>query len=351
MLIFVIFEKQINSKIKTMREIQVKSPGGLENLALVEKPDPTPKAGEVAIRWHATSLNFHDYLVAVGGIPVQNGRVPMSDGAGEIIAIGEDVNQWQVGDKVMSMFFPNWKEGKPTFIKMVAVSGETVDGYMTEMSCVPAESITKVPDGYSYAEAATLPCAAVTAWRGLMVEGNLQAGDKVLIEGTGGMSIFALQLAKLAGAKIYATTSSNEKAERLKAMGVEAVVNYKEDERWGKTIFKMTDGGVDHVLDVGGGTTMKNSIEAAAIGGHIASIGILGGGRKGEITFPKLFFKQLRMTGLAVGSVEMQNKMVDAININGMKPIIDKSFAFDQLADAFQHQASGKHFGKIVLEY
>jgi NADPH:quinone reductase-like Zn-dependent oxidoreductase len=184
-----------------------------------------------------------------------------------------------------------------------------------------------------------------------MVEGNLQAGDKVLIEGTGGMSIFALQLAKMAGTKVYATTSSTEKAERLKSMGVEAVVNYREDERWGKTIFKMTGGGVDHVLDVGGGSTMVNSIEAAAIGASVISIGILGDGRKGSITFPKLFFKHLRLTGIAVGSRLMQEKMVEAIEISGMKPIIDKSFAFDELSNAFRYQKTGKHFGKIVLEW
>jgi len=183
-----------------------------------------------------------------------------------------------------------------------------------------------------------------------MVEGGLQAGDSVLVEGTGGMSIFALQIAKAAGAKVYATTSSDAKAERLVDMGVEAVVNYKDDPKWGKTLFKMT-GGIDHVLDVGGGSTMRNSIEAVKIGGHISSIGILGNGRKGEITFPKLFFKHIRLIGIAVGSKEMQNKMVDAIDINGMQPIIDKSFAFDQLTDAFKYQASGQHFGKIVVEW
>lgn len=333
-----------------MKVIGVKQPGGLDHLVLLDKKDPIPEAGEVVVRWHATSLNYHDYLVGIGGIPVPDGRIPMSDGAGEIVAIGENVDQWKVGDKVMSMFFPNWIEGKPTLKKTMFIMGETLDGCIAEMSCLPATGVTKIPDGYSYAEAATLPCAALTAWRGL-AEGNLEAGDKILIEGTGGMSIFALQLAKAAGAKVFATTSSPEKAERLKAMGVEDVVNYKEDERWGKTIFKMTGGGVDNVLDVGGGSTMKQSIEAVKIGGHIASIGILSGGRKGEITFPKLFFKHLRMTGLAVGNVEMQNKMIDAINISGMKPIIDKSFAFDELADAFRYQESGKHFGKIVLEW
>ncbi len=326
-------------------------PGGLDALKIEERPTPTPNQGEVVVKWHATSLNFHDYLVAVGGIKVPMGRVPMSDGAGEITAVGEGVSNWKVGDKVMSMFFPYWTEGRPSLEKTVGIMGETLDGCMTEFSRLPANAITRIPKGYSYAEAATLPCAALTAWRGLIVEGNMKPGDKVLIEGTGGMSIFALQIAKAAGARIFATTSSETKAERLAEMGAEFVVNYKEDERWGKTIFKHSEGGVDHVLDVGGGSTMRQSIEATAIGGHIASIGILGNGRKGEITFPKLFFKHLRMTGLAVGSREMQEDMVASIDINGLKPIIDKSFGFDELGDAFRYQASGGHFGKIVLEW
>lgn len=334
-----------------MKIVAINKPGGLENLKIVEKEDPTPKSNEILVRWHATSLNYHDYLVAIGAIPVEEGRIPMSDGAGEVIAVGDAVTQWKAGDKVMSLFFPNWLEGKPTLQKTRFISGETVDGYLAELNTINENSVTKIPDGYTFAEAATLPCAALTAWRGLMVEGGIKAGDSVLIEGTGGMSIFALQLAKMAGARIFATTSSDEKAERLKTMGVEAVVNYKEDERWGKTIAKLSGGGVDHVLDVGGGSTMKQSIEAAAIGGHITSIGILGNGRKGEITFPKLFFKHLRMTGIAVGSRNMQNDMVNAINISKMKPIVDKSFGFDELANAFQYQASGGHFGKIVLEW
>lgn len=333
-----------------MKAITVKSPGGLENLIVSEQADPTPKPNEVLVKWHATSLNYHDYLVAMGAIPVKDGRIPMSDGAGEVIAIGSDVFNWKVGDKVMSMFFPGWVEGEPGLMKIAGVSGETVDGYMAEMSCIDANALTSIPEGYSYAQAATLPCAGLTAWNGLMNTGNLQAGQTVLIEGTGGMSLLGLQFAKAAGAKVYATTSSNEKAERLKSLGCEAVVNYKEDERWGKTLFKMT-GGIDHVLDVGGGSTMKQSIEAARIGGYITAIGILSGGRKGEITFPKLFFKFITMKGIAVGSRVMQEEMVRAIEVNGVEPIIDKSFAFDQLADAFRHQESGKQFGKIVLEW
>ena len=334
-----------------MKVVVVSNGGGLDNLHVVEKADPTPKSNEVIVKWHATSLNYHDYLVGAGAIPVSDGRIPMSDGAGEIITIGSNVSNWKVGDKVMSMFFPFWEEGKVTFRKMVGVSGETVDGFIAEQSAVLASAITAMPEGFSYAEAATLPCAGLTAWRGLIVEGKLKAGESVLIEGSGGMSVLGLQLAKMAGARVFATTSSEAKAERLKAMGAEAVVNYKEDERWGKTINKLSGGGVNHVLDVGGGSTMNQSIEAAAIGGHIASIGILGNGRKGSITFPKLFFKQLTMSGLAVGSRAMQEDMTSAININGLKPVIDKSFAFDHLADAFRYQETGAHFGKIVLEW
>ena len=299
-----------------MRVVEI-HPGGLDAMKITERPDPQAGRGEVVVRWRATSLNFHDYLVAKGAIPVPEGRIPMSDGAGEIVGVGEGVDQWQVGDRVMSLFFPNWIEGKPTMAKTRGIAGESVDGCMAELACVSASSLTKMPEGYSFAEAATLPCAAATAWRGLMVEGQLQAGQKVLIEGTGGMSIFGLQLAKAAGARVFATTSSPAKAERLKSMGAEAVVNYKEDERWGKTILKLSGGGVDHVLDVGGGSTMRNSIEAAAIGGHIVAIGILGNGRKGELTFPKLFFKHLRMSGIAVGSRVMQEDMVAAINVAG----------------------------------
>lgn len=334
-----------------MKSVVVKSPGGLDHLEIIEREEPTPKTGEVAIRWHATSLNYHDYLVALGAIPVMDNRIPMSDGAGEVIAVGKDVMDWKVGDKVMSMFFPGWIEGRPGLRKIAGVSGETIDGYMTEVSCISAQSITRMPAGYSYAEAATLPCAGLTAWNGLIHTGGLHAGQSVLLQGTGGMSMLALSFAKAAGAKIYATTSSSEKAEFLKSLGCEAVFNYKEDERWGKSVLKASDGGVDLVLDVGGGSTMKQSIEAAKIGGNIISIGILGNGRKGEITFPKLFFKFIDIKGIAVGSREMQEAMVRSIETSDIKVKVDKSFAFDQLADAFRYQESGQQIGKIVLEW
>ena len=334
-----------------MKVVQISNGGGLANLQVVEREAPKPGAGEVLVRWHATSLNFHDYLVANGAIPVHEGRIPMSDGAGEVVGLGEGVDDWKIGDKVMSLFFPNWIDGNPSASKIMGISGETTDGYITELSTISSKSLTRIPDDYTYAEAATLPCAGLTAWNGLTHTGGLMAGQKVLIEGTGGMSLLGLQLAKAAGAKVYATTSSPEKTERLLSLGAESVVNYKEDERWGKTIFKKSNGGVDIVLDVGGGSTMNQSIEACKMGGTIVSIGILGNGRKGSITFPKLFFKYLNIKGIAVGSRSMQEAMIDAVEIGNVKPVIDKSFAFDQLKEAFEYQASGKQFGKIVLKY
>lgn len=334
-----------------MKVIAIGESGGLDNLNIIECEDPKVGPGQVLVAWHATSLNYHDYLVAVGAIPVPAGRIPMSDGAGEVIAVGPEIIDWKVGDKVMSLFFPNWIDGHPSFQKIAGVSGETIDGYIAEKSVLSAKSLTRIPEGYSYAEAATLPCAGLTAWNGLTHTGGLIAGQSVLIEGTGGMSLLGLQLAKAAGAKVFATTSSAEKAERLMSMGCEAVVNYKEDERWGKAIFKKSGGGVDITLDVGGGSTMNQSIEATKMGGNVISIGILGNGRKGSITFPKLFFKFINMHGIAVGSRVMQEAMINAIETKGIKPDVDKSFAFDQLGDAFRYQDSGKQFGKIVLEW
>ncbi len=323
----------------------------LNQLSIVEKTIPRPDSNQVLIKWKATSLNYHDLLVANGSIPTMAGRIPMSDGAGEIVEIGSDVNYWNVGDRVMSLFFPGWQEGSPVFEKLVGVSGETIDGYMAEYSVLDERHITAIPNEYTFVQAATLPCAGLTAWNGLMNTTTLLPGSKVLIEGTGGMSLLALKIAKSAGAKIIATTSSEEKAERLYDLGVDKVFNYKQDERWGKSIFKYC-GGVDLILDVGGGSTMPQSIEASKIGGHICSIGILNNGRKGSITFPKLFFKFITLRGIAVGSKVMQNDMVKSINHTKIEPVIDhRKFSFDDLREAFEYQQSGKQFGKIVIEY
>lgn len=332
-----------------MKTYQITGPGGLENLNIVDQDTPQPKSGQVLVRWHATSLNFHDYLVGIGGIPVEEGRVPMSDGAGVVVAIGEDVNNWKEGDKVMALFFPNWLSGKPTAANTQDVSGDTADGFAREYSCVNAQSLTRMPNNYTFEEAATLPCAGLTAWRALMVEGNLQAGESVLIQGTGGMSLFALKLAKAAGAYVYATSSSNEKMDRLRELGADEVFNYRTDENWGKTIAQRS-GGVDHVLDVGASTTIKHSIDAVGVGGHISLIGVLGG-MTAEIELPPLLFGHVKMSALSVGSKAMQEKMIAAIEVNDIHPVLDKNFAFDELAAAFEYQATGLHLGKITVTY
>jgi NADPH:quinone reductase-like Zn-dependent oxidoreductase len=330
--------------------IQVRNEGGVDKLVFSDIETCSPNAGEVKVRWHATSLNYHDYLVANGTIPVKFGRIPMSDGAGEIIELGQNVKKWKKGDKVMSLFFPKWDTEKPTEENTSDISGETVDGYAQYYSCLPESQITAIPSNYTYAEASSLPCAAVTAWRALVVEGNIKPGESVLIEGTGGMSIFALQIALSLGAEVFATTGSQEKKSKLKQLGVKEVVNYKDDLKWGKTIYHLSNGGVDHVLDVGGKATMRNSIDAVKMYGNIYSIGILGG-PMGEILYPKLFFKHIHLIGLAVGSAEMQNAMVASINKNQWKPIIDRKFELEELAKAFKYQESGAHFGKIVVEW
>jgi NADPH:quinone reductase-like Zn-dependent oxidoreductase len=334
-----------------MKAYTISHGDGLDKLKIIDKASPIMKDDQLRIRWHATSLNYHDYLVATGAIKVSEGRIPMSDAAGEVIEKGSSVNEFEIGDKVMPLFFPNWTDGPADYHKVAEISGESVDGYMAKESCLHSWQLTKIPENYSYAEAAVLPTAALTAWNALVVNGSVKMGDKVLIEGTGGMSLCALQFAKAAGAEVYATTSSEEKAKRLLALGVKQVFNYRDDAHWGKSIFKASGGGMDHVLDVGGGSTMKQSIEACKIGAHVHAIGILGNGRKGEITFPKLFFKFIKMEGLAVGSRKMQEEMVKAINVTNIKPIIDKIFGFDELAQAFEYQASGRQFGKIVLEW
>lgn len=333
-----------------MRAVVINQPGGLDNLSLIKQEPAELEANEVLVNWHASSLNFHDYLVATGAIPVAEHRVPMSDGAGEIVAIGERVSQWKIGDKVMSTFFPDWVEGDATSSNAARINGEQLDGFARETSCVHENAISRMPQSYSYAQAATLPCAAATAWRALVVEGNLKSGDSVLVEGTGGMSIFALQIAKAAGAYVYATTSSDDKEQRLYDLGADYVINYKHDKKWGKTINKRSGGGVNHVLDVGGSTTLAQSVEAVGFGGHISLIGILGG-RNADFILPKMFFKHAHMHGIAVGSREMQIDMVKAIDTTGWTPVIDKSFELADLADAFRYQETGQHFGKIVLEF
>lgn len=332
----------------SLRAITVGSPATLDSLKAVDMPDiGSPGPGEIAVRLHASSLNYHDYLVATGGIPVDDGRIPMSDGAGEVTAVGVGVTAFAVGDPVVSTFHTRWPAGRLTIAGFDLVPGDGIDGYARQAVIAPAEWFTRPPRGYSHAEAATLTCAGVTAWRALATDGPTIAGQTVLVQGSGGVSIFALQFAKAMGATVIATSSSDEKLERLTALGADHVINYKTVPAWGEAAFKLT-GGVDHVVEIGGPATLPQSIEAIGIAGHIALIGVLTGS-SGEIPTRNLMGKQGRLQGITVGSRSDQIDMVAAIDVNGIRPVIDRSFALEELASAFRHQESATHFGKIVL--
>jgi NADPH:quinone reductase-like Zn-dependent oxidoreductase len=332
-----------------MKVAAVKKPGGLDKLVIEERPDPTPGPGQVLVRVRASSLNYHDFVVVLGGIPTPDGRIPMSDGACEVVALGEGVTRWKVGDKVLSLFFPSWQSGQIEAAGFQSVPGDGADGFGAELVAAPETAFTRMPEGWTFEEAATLPCAALTAWRGLVNEARIKPGDWVLTQGTGGVSIFALQFAKAAGCRVISTSSSPEKMEHLKKLGADHVINYKETPDWGAVAFKLTGGrGVDEVVEIGGPGTMAQSIAACRPGGHISLIGVLTG-VSGEVPTAALFSRNITLSGITVGSRRMQEDMIDAIEANGIKPVIDSTFPLDQIAAAFAHQASQKHFGKIVL--
>ena len=332
-----------------MRAMLARQPGGLDKLELVDLREPgAPGAGEILVRLRASSLNYHDYLVAARGL-AEDRRVPMSDGAGEVLAVGQGVSEFAVGDRVVSTFFPTWIDGPGRLDDMASVPGDGVDGYARELAVMPAAGFTRAPAGYSHAEAATLTCAGVTAWRALVPHGPVSPGQTVLIMGTGGVSIIALQLAKAMGASVIATSSSDEKLERLKALGADHVVNYRTTEDWGRKVFELSDGGVDHVVEVGGPGTLDQSMEATRVHGHIALIGVLTG-FQGPVNTGMLMTRQIRLQGVIVGSRRDQLDLVRAVEADGIKPVIDRNYPLEALADAFRHQESGRHFGKICVD-
>ena len=335
-----------------MRAIRFRQPGGLERLELVELPDPgEPRAGEVRVRVHASSLNYHDLNVVQGQMRAPDGRIPMSDGAGVVEVVGPGVTEFAPGDRVVSTFFPQWLDGGPTIADFTSVPGDGVDGFAREVVVLPTTAFTHAPAGYSHAEAATLTTAGLTAWRALVVDGGLKAGESVLVLGTGGVSIFALQFAKAMGATVIATSSSDEKLERCKKLGADEGINYRTEAEWGKRVAALTGGrGVDHVIEVGGPGTLAQSIRAARVGGHIALIGVLTG-VAGDVPTAMLMRKQQRLQGLIVGSRQQQMDMIRAIEAIGLKPVIDRSFPLEEIAEAFRLQKAGGHFGKIALEF
>ena len=331
-----------------MRCIRVGEGEGLAKLSVGEADDPGPPGpGEVRVRVRACSLNFHDYAVCSGKMETAPGRIPLADGAGEVEAVGEGVRDFSVGDRVVSVFYPDWPDGAPVRAGFGSTPGDGVDGFAQEVAVRPAQAFTRAPEGWSHEEAACIPTAGVTAWRALVVEGGLAPGQTVLTMGTGGVSIWAVQLALAGGARVLGTSSSDEKREALEKMGVAMTANYRTDEAWGRTLAEAS-GGADIVVEVGGPGTLDQAIEAVALGGRIVMIGVLTG-RSGEVGTAALMHKQARLQGVTVGSRAMQRDLVAACEVSGLRPVIDRRFDLADLADAFAHEEAGRHVGKIVV--
>ena len=333
-----------------MKAYEVREPAGLDGLVLNrDRPDPKPGPGQIVVRIRATALNYRDQGVIKGAygytkFPV----IPLSDGAGEVAAIGPGVTQFKPGDRVASTFFVNWTGGRIPPNASHHSLGGMVDGVLAEFAVLNETGVIKIPDHLSFEEAATLPCAALTAWNALIETGQIKSGESVLILGTGGVACFALGFAKMHGAHVFITSSSDEKLARAKALGADVTINYACHPDWDQDVLHETGGeGVDHVLEVGGPSTLEKSMNAVRPGGSIYVIGALSGA--GHINPRMINRKSLRLQGIHVGSREMFERMNGAIATAGFKPLIDRTFAFDDAKAAYLHQQSGEHFGKVVI--
>lgn len=335
-----------------MEAMRIRQPASLETLELETVADaPAPGPGEIRVRLRAASLNFRDVLVATGVFPAADGLIPLSDGAGEVVEVGAGVTEFKPGDAVVSTFHPAWQDGHMERSQLTASPGGPADGFACEYATRPATHFTRAPKGLSFAEAASLTCAGVTAWRALITDGQVKPGARVLVQGTGGVSLFALQFAKAAGATVIATSSSPEKLARLTALGADHVINHREVEKWGEAVLALTDGlGVDHIVEVGGPNTLPQSLVAARTGGHLAIIGAVAGFNIDTIPFAIVQAKRLRLQGVTVGSRRDQSDMVRAIEANGLRPVVDRSFPLADLAAAFRHLQAGQHVGKVCID-
>lgn len=334
-----------------MRIHEINGGFGFENLKAAMRPDPVPGPGEVLMRIRAASLNFRDVLLVRGvynpkqPLPV----IPLSDAAGEVAAVGPGVRRFRPGDRVVNSFSPNWVAGPISAEKLAGGLGSPTDGVLAEYRVFPESALVPTPPELSDIEAATLPCAGVTAWSAIVTLGQVKPGDLVVTQGTGGVSLFALQLAKLAGAQVIATSSSDEKLERARALGADHVINYRREPEWGRAVLKLTDGrGADHIIEVGGATTLMQSVRAVRIGGTISAIGVLSGPLP-ELNLPLIVMRQVRLQGVTVGPREGLEDLLRAMAQAGLKPAIDSEFDFDEAPAAFRRMDSGGHFGKIVI--
>jgi NADPH:quinone reductase-like Zn-dependent oxidoreductase len=326
---------------------------GFDNLALAERDEPQPRAREVVVKFHAASLNYRDVLFARGlyNPHARFPAVPLSDGAGEVVAVGEEVTRWKVGDRVCDIYYPDWLDGaSPTGASRRSPGDGELEGVLREYGALHEDALVRVPEHLSYEEAATLPCAAVTAWNALVRVGGLKAGDTVLTLGTGGVSAFAVQFARMHGARVVATSSSDEKLARARELGADETVNYRKTPEWDKEVLRLTEGvGVDHVVEVGGAGTLARSVNAARVGGIVSLIGVLTGGA--GLDPIKVLMKAVRVQGVVVGSRRMFEEMNRAVASNRMRPVVGKTFAFGEAREALRYMESGSHFGKIVIAF
>ncbi|MGD9892286.1 MAG: NAD(P)-dependent alcohol dehydrogenase [Dehalococcoidia bacterium] len=330
-----------------MKAYRLTPGGGVDGLQLVDLPDPAPGLGEVLVRVRATSLNYRDLLIARR---TAHAVIPLSDGAGDVVATGAEVERVAVGDRVAGCFFLNWIDGevRPEYIA-AALGGGTVDGMLAELVALPADAVVRLPDAMTYDEAATLPCAALTAWNAMFVQARLHPGQSMLLLGTGGVSITALQLARLAGVRSIITSSSDEKLERARALGADATINYRTVPDWDRAVLDATDGrGVDLVLEVGGAATFPKSMAATRVGGDVVLIGALAHEGADPGTAP-MVGRNIRATRIYVGSRVMFEDMLRALALREVHPVIDRTFAFEAAADAYRLLESQTHFGKIVI--
>jgi NADPH:quinone reductase-like Zn-dependent oxidoreductase len=333
-----------------VKAYQIHSTGGFDGLKQVELPDPKPAAGQVLVGVRAASLNFRDLMVMSGNygkinLPI----VPLSDGAGEILAVGEGVTAWKPGDRVAGTFFQNWIRG--TLHKGVSESalGGAINGVLAEQVVLSSEGVVRIPAHLDFAEAATLPCAALTAWNALVTQGRVSASDTVLLQGTGGVSLFALQFAKMHGARVIITSGSDEKLVRARELGADETINYRTTPDWEREAYHRTGkAGVNHVVEVGGADTFGKSLTALALGGTISVIGGVSGFTT-QTPLIDIIGRNALIRGIHVGSREMFEAMNRAIARHQLKPIIDRQFAFEDTADAYRHLQSGAHFGKVVI--
>ena len=335
-----------------MRAYQLPKGGaGIDALMQVERADPKPAHRQVLVKVKACSLNYRDLGIVRGSyrMPVRDSMIPLSDGSGEVIEIGSGVTRVKVGNRVAGNFFQRWSAGEPAADVHKSALGGGIDGMLADYAVLEEDGVVKIPPHLSFEEGATLPCAAVTVWHAMMEHAKLKAGDTILLQGTGGVSIFGLQFAHAMGIRSIITSSNEEKLKRAQALGAAFGINYKTTPDWDKAAIEFTRGsGVDHVIEVGGAATLTRSFGAIRVGGSVTLIGGLSGGAT-ELNPALIFSRRANVQGISVGSTQMFEAMNRAIEFNAIKPVIDKVFAFAEAPEAYRHMASGAHFGKIVV--